>query len=180
MIRVAILDRHPAVRAGLDATLRAQRGFAAAGSAADEHELLPLLYRADPDVVVLDDLALARRVKVEAPRARVVLYATSPGAELLLAASVAGVDGVVDKAAPTFELLGALRAVAAGEPAIPDVGPRQRAHAARRLDPRDRPIFAMRLAGTSPREIAAVVGLGIAALNARIQAIVTQLVPAPA
>ena len=48
-----------------------------------------------------------------------------------------------------------------------------------RLDPRDRPIFAMRLAGTSPRDIAEVVGVGIAALNARIQAIVNQLVPTP-
>ena len=176
MIRVAILDRHPAVRAGLESTLRAQPGFAAVGSAAGAGALL---YRTDPDIVVLDDLAQARRVKAES-RARVVLYTANPSAELLLAAAVAGVDGVVDKGAPTFELLGALRSVAAGEPAIPDVGPRQQASAARRLDPRDRPIFAMRLAGTSPREIAAVVGLGMAALNARIQAIVSSLVPAPA
>ena len=62
---------------------------------------------------------------------------------------------------------------------MPEVGPHQHSRAAGRLDPRDRPIFAMRLAGTSPRDIAEVVGLGIAALNARIQAIVTQLVPAP-
>ena len=98
----------------------------------------------------------------------------------MLAAAVAGVDGVVDKSVPTFELLGVLRSVAAGEPAIPDVGPRQRARAAGRLDPSDRAIFAMRLAGTSPRDIAAVVGLRIAALNARIHAIVAQLVPATA
>ena len=78
MIRVAILDRQPAVRAGLEATLRAQAGFTAVGSAADARELLALLYRTDPDVLVLDDLALARRVKIESPRARVVLYAANP------------------------------------------------------------------------------------------------------
>jgi DNA-directed RNA polymerase specialized sigma24 family protein len=50
-----------------------------------------------------------------------------------------------------------------------------RARAAARLDPRDRPIFAMRLAGTSPRDIAGVVGMTVAALNARVQAIVAQL-----
>ena len=49
------------------------------------------------------------------------------------------------------------------------------ARAAARLDPRDRPIFAMRLAGTSPRDIAGVVGMTVSALNARVQAIVAQL-----
>ena len=177
MIRVATIDRHPAVRAGLESTLRAHPGFTPVGSAA---AVGAVLYRTDPDIVVLDDLAHARRVKVELPRTRVVLYTANPTAELLLAASVAGVDGVVDKGAPTFELLGILRCVAAGRPAIPEVGPLQQASAARRLDPRDRPIFAMRLAGTSPRDIASVVGVGMAAINARIQAIVSSLVPAPA
>jgi DNA-directed RNA polymerase specialized sigma24 family protein len=67
-----------------------------------------------------------------------------------------------------------LRAVR-GEQTLPSVGPRQRARAASRLDPRDRPIFAMRLAGTSPRDIATVVGMTVTALNARVQAIVAQL-----
>ena len=100
--------------------------------------------------------------------------------ELVLAATIANVDGVVDKTADTHALLDAVRAVVTGERVSPEVGPRQRSRAASRLDPRDRPIFAMRLAGTSPREIAGVVGLGVAALNARIQAIVAQLVPAAA
>ena len=37
----------------------------------------------------------------------------------------------------------------------------------------------MRLAGTSPSEIANVVGVGVAALNARIVAIAAQLAPVP-
>jgi DNA-binding NarL/FixJ family response regulator len=180
MTRVAILDRQPAVRAGLEATLRAQPGLEPVGSASGVRELLALVYRTDPDVLVIDDLGMARRVKTESPRARIVLYAADPSPELLLAAAVAGADGVADKSAPTFELLGVLRAVASGERVVPAVGPRQQARAAGRLDPRDRPIFAMRLAGTSPREIAAVVGLGLAALNARIQAIATQLIASPA
>jgi len=58
---------------------------------------------------------------------------------------------------------------------LPAVGLREQARAAARLDPRDRPIFAMRLAGTAPRDIANVVGMTVAALNARVQAIVAQL-----
>ena len=86
----------------------------------------------------------------------------------------------MDKTAATFELLGILRCRRRRRRVLPEVGPQQQSRAAGRLDPRDRPIFAMRLAGTSPREIAGVVGVGVAALNARIQAIVTQLVPAAA
>jgi DNA-binding NarL/FixJ family response regulator len=180
MIRVAVLDPHPAMRAGLAAILRDAPGIVPVGAAADRHELWPLLYRTDPDVIVLDDLRLARRVRIESPRARVLLYSAAVTPELVLAATIANVDGVVDKTAETQALLDALRAVAAGERVLPEVGPRQRSRAASRLDPRDRPIFAMRLAGTSPREIAGVVGLGVSALNARIQAIVAQLTPAPA
>ncbi len=62
---------------------------------------------------------------------------------------------------------------------LPSVAPRDQSRLAALLEPRDRPIFAMRLAGTSPREIAAVVGLGVAALNARIGAIVGQLGATP-
>jgi DNA-binding NarL/FixJ family response regulator len=180
MIRVAVLDRHPAVRAGLDATLRAQPGMVPVGSAAGTRELFALVYASDPDVLVVDDLSPVRAVKIEDPRVRVVLYAARVTPELVLAAAVAGADGVVDKAADTPALVAALRAVAAGERVLPEVGPVQRTRAARRLDSRDRPIFAMRLAGTAPRDIAAVVGVGIAALNARIAAIVGQLVPATA
>ena len=99
MTRVAILDRHPAVRAGLHALLRSHPGLAFAGSAAHRRELLPLLYRTDPDVLLVDQLELVRRVKTEAPRTRVVLYVAEPSSELLLAAAVAGADGVLDKSA---------------------------------------------------------------------------------
>ncbi len=171
MSRVAILDRHPAVRAGLHALLRSHPGLAFAGAASHRRELLPLLYRTDPDVLLVDELDLVRRVKTEAPRTRVVLYVSSPSSELLLAAAVAGADGVLDKSASARELLCALR----GEPVLPAVTPLVQARAAERLDPRDRAIFAMRLAGTSARDIAGVVGLTVAALNARVQAIVAQL-----
>jgi DNA-binding NarL/FixJ family response regulator len=171
MIRVAIHDRHPAVRAGLQALLRGQPGLAPAGCAGQRRELLALLYRADPDVLLLDEPALVRMVKTEAPRTRVILYLADPSPETLLAASIAGADGVVDKAADPSALLRALR----GEPVLPSVAPRLRARAAARLDPRDRPIFAMRLAGTAPRDIATVVGMTVAALNVRVQAIVAQL-----
>ena len=95
----------------------------------------------------------------------------------MLAARVAGFAGVVDKAEDS--LLGAVRAVARGRRGVPVGRPCASTPASRgRLDPRDRPIFAMRLAGTAPRDIASVVGVGVAALNARLAAIVGVLAPA--
>jgi DNA-binding NarL/FixJ family response regulator len=172
MTRVAVLDRHAAARAGLRALFDAQPGLARAGCVAEAREVVPLLYRADPDVLIVDQLEVVRHAKREAPRTRVLLYVADPSPEFLLAAEIAGADGVIDKAAETRELL---RAVC-GERVLAAVSLRARARAAARLDPRDRPIFAMRLAGTSPREIASVVGMTVAALNARVQTIVSQLV----
>jgi DNA-binding NarL/FixJ family response regulator len=171
MTRIAVLDRHPAVRAGLRALFDAHPGLVPAGEAGGTHDLPALLYRSDPDVLLVDRLDVIRRAKLDAPRTRILLYVADPSPEILLAASVAGADGVVDKAADTSELLRAVR----GERVVPAVGLREQARAAARLDPRDRPIFAMRLAGTSPREIAHIVGMTVSALNARVQAIVAQL-----
>jgi DNA-binding NarL/FixJ family response regulator len=175
MIRVAILDRHPAVRAGVDALLRGEPGFATVGSAADAQALLSLLYRTDPDVVVLDDVEVVPRVKTETPRTRVLVYAADATPDLAIAAAIAGADGAVDKTADARELLRGIREVAAGGRSLPRLTARMRARAAARLEPRDRPIFAMRLAGTSARDIAAVIGLSAASLNARVRAIVARL-----
>ena len=89
----------------------------------------------------------------------------------MLAAEIAGADGVLDKARPSASCC----ARCAASRVLPPVTLQVQARAAARLDPRDRPIFAMRLAGTSLRDIAGVVGMTVAALNARMQAIVAQL-----
>jgi DNA-binding NarL/FixJ family response regulator len=169
VIRVAVLDRHPAVRRGLASILSGAAGVAFVGAVGSARELPALVYRTDPDVVVVDDLSAVPA----GGRARVLLYASAVSPSLVLAAQVAGAAGVVDKASDS--LLAAVRCEA---PVFPDVGFEQRSRAASRLDPRDRPIFVMRLAGTSPRDIASVVGMGVAALNARVAAIAGQLAPA--
>jgi DNA-binding NarL/FixJ family response regulator len=168
VIRVAVLDRHPAVRCGLAAILRSAAGVAFVGSASSVRDLPALVYRVDPDVIIVDDLSAVAL----GGRARVFLYASSVTPSLVLAAQVAGAAGVVEKSSE-----GLLAAIRSDSPVFPDVGFEQRARAAGRLDPRDRPIFVMRLAGTGSRDIASVVGMGVAALNARVVAIVRQLAP---
>lgn len=54
MIRVAVLDDHATVRAGLEAIVGAARDMVWVGSAKDEADLDRLLRRTDPSVLVLD------------------------------------------------------------------------------------------------------------------------------
>jgi DNA-binding NarL/FixJ family response regulator len=183
MTRVAIVDRHPTVRAGLDAIVTAQPDLLAAGCAADACELWPLLHRVRPDVVVLDGhplgdaLGHCLQMKAGLLRPRVVLFASDVRTGAIVPATLAGADGIVDKAAEVRELLHVIRTVAGGEPALPRITPRLQTDAAQRLAPQDRAIFAMRLAGTSAADIAATVRLAAHELDARIAAILATLSP---
>ncbi len=182
MIRVAILDRHPTVRAGAEALLRGQHDLVPVGSAADPQALWTLLNRTRPDVVLLgleghggDELGLCLRIRTRLLGPRVVLHVAEPSTELIVPATLARADGMVGKAAEVRELLHVLRAVAGGEPLLPALTPRLQADAGARLDPHDRAIFAMRLAGTRSRDIATTVGLSGPALDARVRSLIATL-----
>jgi DNA-binding NarL/FixJ family response regulator len=104
LIRVAVLDDHVAVRAGLEAIVGSASGIVSIGSAHDEAGLEWLLQRADPSVLILDvhhpglhGLALSVRLKRRSMRPRIVLYSGRGGELLKVAAAVAGVDAVVAK-----------------------------------------------------------------------------------
>ncbi len=54
MIRIAIVDPQPAVRAGLAMLLRTEPGLVPVGAATDIHDGLALAQRLRPDVILLD------------------------------------------------------------------------------------------------------------------------------
>ena len=125
MIRVAFLDDHPAVRAGLQAILATEPDLRLVGSAA----------------------------------------------------AVAGADAIVSKSSAAATLIEAIRAVARNPRTIPRISSQMKADAAARLDPADHAILAMRVAGDSPVEIAATLGVPDATIAHRIAAIVAKLEP---
>jgi DNA-binding NarL/FixJ family response regulator len=179
MIRVAVLDDHPAVRAGLQAILAPEPDLVAVGSAADEEEVWPLLRRTRPDVIVLDvhhpgrdGLALCLDIKRRLHAPAVVLYAATTPDALVVAGIVAGADAVVGKSSSTAALLEAIREVARARRMLPPVSRQMTAGAAARLDPTDHAILAMRLAGDSGADIGAVLGLPAPEIADRIAAIV--------
>jgi DNA-binding NarL/FixJ family response regulator len=70
MIRILIVDHHPALRAGVKVVLEAEGDMVVVGDTGAQEELLPLLRRTRPDVVLLDchppkvaDLRACRLIK---------------------------------------------------------------------------------------------------------------------
>jgi DNA-binding NarL/FixJ family response regulator len=186
MIRVALLDDQPAVRAGLDAILAPLPDLQLVGSAGGEPELWPLLERARPAVVILDvhhpgrdGLALCLRIKRRPAPPAVVIYSADTPPALTVAAAVAGADAIVNTSSAAATLVETIRAVARDPRTLPPISPRMKADAAARLDPTDHAILAMRVAGESPVDIAATLGVPDARIAHRIAAIVSALEPVP-
>lgn len=182
MIRIAYLDDHPTIRAGLDAILEQAHDLTPAGAAGAEHELWPLLRGTQPDVVLLDyhhpgsdGLAICRQIKSMRLAPRVIIYTTDAGAMMSIASILAGADAIVSKDSPEQDLLDAIRLVDRGEhPHLPAPAAWAR-HAAVCLDPDDHAILAMRLAGTAASDVATTLGLSGAQLDARTAAMIGQL-----
>ena len=164
MIRIAIVDPQPAVRAGLAMLLRTEPGLVPVGAATDAHDGLELAGRVNPDVVLAeqhladgDGVALCRRLKMKTgpPGApKVILYTAEPAPELALLARVASADGLVDKLAAPEELFEAIRVVSRGGAALPPLDAREMDAAAHLVDPEDLPLLAMLADGTAAGEVA--------------------------
>jgi DNA-binding NarL/FixJ family response regulator len=161
MIRLALLDDHPAVLAGLQRLIGPARDmevFAAAGSAvALARELdgrRPDLLIADYDPARADSLALCRRIKSRPASPRILIYTAYTSPALAVAARAAQADGLVDKSAPAAELLDAIRRIAHGETVIAPVTRQDFEAAVARVDERDLPLLAMLLDGAALPEIA--------------------------
>jgi DNA-binding NarL/FixJ family response regulator len=182
MIRLLIVDDHPAMRAGLTAVLRAEPGIVPLGAASSEDDLPGMLERTSPDVVLLDyhlpgadGLKLCRRLKRGDRAPAVLLYSAYADSAMVVPAILAGADGVLNKSAPAPELFDALRAVARGDRVLPPV-PRALLEAAgARVEPEDMPILAMMIDGTSPEDVADALRADDRDVARRIDAMIERL-----
>ncbi len=175
MIRVAIVDDHPAVRLGLATALRSEPGLLPIGEARDPEELAPLLYSTRPDVVLLDyhlprrdGLSLCCQIKANVLAPAVLLYSAYADASLVVPAIIAGADGILPKSAPSLQLFETIRVIAAGRSALPPLSADLLDIAGGLLDPKDLPILGMLVHRTSRRDIAHVLQLTPDALAHRI------------
>jgi DNA-binding NarL/FixJ family response regulator len=169
VIRLAIVDDHPAIAAALGAAIRDRTDLELVGSVSTVAEVADLVERSAPDVVVcdlwldgepggLDVLATLTAVgRRHAPRVLVLSGFDQPS--FLRAAFEGGAAGYVSKGSPVEAIVEAILAVARGETAFPAVTLRALRDAPRRPSPREMGAIRLLARGASNDEIA--VGLGI-------------------
>jgi DNA-binding NarL/FixJ family response regulator len=154
MIRVALLDDHPAVLTGLVSLLEATPEIGVIAAEHDEVALARALEPSRPDVLIVDydpargdTLALCRRIKARPDPIRVLIYSAYASERLAIAARVVQADGVLDKAVPASELIDAILEIASGGRVFPDLSRDALVDAATGLDDADLPVLMMRLDG---------------------------------
>lgn len=123
-IRIIIVDDQAMVRQGFAALLDAQRDMTVVGSASDGSQVVDLVRRARPDVVLMD-IRMPKVNGLDATRAiqampglehpHVIMLTTFDADEYVFSALRAGAGGFLLKDATAEELVNAVRVVAEGD-----------------------------------------------------------------
>jgi two-component system response regulator DevR len=186
MIRTLIVDHHPALRAGVKVVLDAEADVVVVGDTGAQDELLPLLRRTRPDVVVLDchppavvGLRACRLIKCLVPAPRVLIYTAYADERLRVAARVAGADGVLGKNSSALDLVQAIRVVHGGRQMLEPIRPGDVQRAMRLLDPQEAQILEMLLGEMSPSEIAVALSVPPTDIGRRVSEMLDRLCVEP-
>jgi two-component system response regulator NreC len=121
-IRVLIVDDHPVVRSGLRRVIDAESDIQTVGEAGDADRAVFEAIENKPDVVVLD-VMMPNKSGIEGmpallqavPKAKVLVLSMQDDPRYVREAFDAGASGYLLKDAADNEVVGAIRAVAAGE-----------------------------------------------------------------
>lgn len=121
-LRIALVDDHPLVRAGLAALLEDLLGAEIVGQGGDGAEALELVRRTRPDVLLMDlsmpgtgGIEATALVRSEHPELPIVVLTSSRDGDDLRSALRAGAGGFVVKDADPDEIAAAVRGAARGQ-----------------------------------------------------------------
>ncbi len=182
VLRVLVVDDHPAVRTGVLQLLEEQPDLCVVNAVGSAEAAMSIAERETIDVAVVDyqlgsrsGLWLSRMLKRLEPAPRVVIYSAYCDGPLAAACVVAEADALVSKGGVGEELCDAVRAVADGQRRLRSVPPRLAEATRRRLETEDQAMFGMLLAGIERPEVASTLGLSQAELDWRMWAMLRKL-----
>jgi DNA-binding NarL/FixJ family response regulator len=184
-VGVLIVDDDPLVRAGLTMMLGGAPDIRVVAEAGDGTQVLPLVDRHAPDVVLMDirmpamdGLAATEAVRARRDAPEVIVLTTFDADEHVLRALRAGAAGFLLKDTPPDEIVAAVRLVARGHPVLsPAVTRRLIARVAESGQDRRRARAGDRLALLNDRERQVAVAVGQGRSNAEIGAVLHLSLP---
>lgn len=194
MKRVALIDDHGLVRAGLRALVQDQPGYEVVAEGADGSEVHGILTRLKPDILLLDismkhmsGLDALRQWRAEFPNVQILILSMHTTADYVLQALRLGASGYLLKDAAAQELELALGALSRNEsylsPGIAQTviqsavieGGQRTQPAAPSLTPRQLEILRLIVRGVSTRDIANGLGLSVKTVDAHRAQIMDRL-----
>ncbi len=121
-IRILIADDHPLFRDGLRRLLQSEPGFEVVGEASDGDELLGLIRKAKPDILLLDlsmprrdGMAVLRELSAAKIPVRTLLLTAAIDQNQIVQALRLGAYGVILKESTTQRLFDSIRCVMSGQ-----------------------------------------------------------------
>lgn len=122
LIKVLIADDHPVFRAGLSQILKHTEGIRLVGEASNGDELLAMIDRESPDVILTDidmpkksGFEVAEKLKMSQTSPRIIFLTLFEDEEFFNKALDLGVSGFLLKENAAVDIISAIRSVAAGK-----------------------------------------------------------------
>ena len=176
MIRLVVIDDHPAIGAAVADAAGGHPGIELVGRATDVAAAIALIDDARPDVVLCDvwlggepgGLEVVRRYGAGLGPA-ILVFSGFDQPSFLRAAFESGAAGYLSKAAELDDILEAIVAVAAGETRFPAVTLRALRDAPRRPSPREIEAIRLLARGSTNDEIATGLGISIKTVESHLR-----------
>lgn len=126
LIRVLVVDDHPTVRLAVANVIEAARGLALVGEAGDGQQAMERVRQVEPDVVLMDvkmpvmcGIEATRRLVLEHPDVRVLMFSAECGPGIRREARQAGAAGFLVKGCRGRDVVRAIHAVNDGKSVWP-------------------------------------------------------------
>jgi DNA-binding NarL/FixJ family response regulator len=176
VIRLVIVEDHPAIAEGLAALVQGERDVVFLGSAGDAVSGSELIRRTNPDIVLCDVVLGGERAGLRLlqehagrPKPAFIMFSAYGYPDYYVTALERGAAGYLLKMATISEVMGAVRTVANGGRAFPSEVLQGLRRARRRPTPRQREVIALVADGRTNEEIAGALAIHVKTVEGQLR-----------